>query len=46
MVLNAEQADLLVVPDDELANIHAEYEELEENQVIILFLVRTEVVWF
>ena len=32
MVLNAELADLLVVLDDELANIRAEYEELEENQ--------------
>ena len=46
VALNAELADLLVVLDDELANIRAEYEELEENQVIILFLVRTEVVWF
>ena len=32
MVLNAELADFLVVLDDELANIRAEYEELEENQ--------------
>ena len=32
VALNAEIADLLVVFDDELANIRAEYEELEENQ--------------
>ena len=32
VALNAELADLLVVLDDELANIRAEYEELEENQ--------------
>ena len=32
VALNAELADLLVVLDDELVNIRAEYEELEENQ--------------
>ena len=42
MVLNAEQADLLVVPDDELANIHAEYEELEVNQEELVNPVENE----